>query len=250
MLQPIGCKPLYEVKDIMRHTRLRNESADYLAQREALRLAEIDLMRQNERVAELRRQLPEGAAVDDYTFVEGPRDLDAGDGPIQSVRLSQLFSTPGRALVVYHLMFGKLQTSPCPMCTMWIDGINGVVQHLERNVDFVVAAAAEPAALRAHARTRGWRNVRLLSCGDSSFKYDLNSEDEAGNQDSTVSVFTRDERGVIRHRYSAHPRMSEEIGERGIDLLSPVWHMLDLTPYGRDDWNPELAYPSQAVATR
>jgi predicted dithiol-disulfide oxidoreductase (DUF899 family) len=56
---------VYEVEDIMRHTRLRNESADYVAQREALRLAEIDLMRQRERVAELRRQLSEGAVVDD-----------------------------------------------------------------------------------------------------------------------------------------------------------------------------------------
>ena len=234
----------------MRHTRLRNESADYLAQREALRLAEIDLMRQRERVAELRRQLPEGAALDDYVFLEGPRNLDAGDGPIQRVRLSQLFSAPGRALVVYQLMFGKLQTTPCPMCTMWIDGFNGVGQHLEQNVDFLIAAAAEPAALREHARTRGWRNLRLLSCGDSSFKFDLNSEDEAGNQDSTISVFTRDEHGTIRHSYTAHPRMAEEFDERGIDLLSPVWHMLDLTPEGRGDWYPELAYPSQVVAAR
>ena len=29
---------------------------------------------------------------------------------------------------------------------------------------------------------------------------------------------------------------------RGIDLLSPVWNLLDLTPKGRGDWEPSLAY--------
>ncbi len=60
-----------------RQTNLTNESSDYLTKREALRLAEIELMRQRERVAELRRNLPEGAAVQDYQFEEGPRDLDS-----------------------------------------------------------------------------------------------------------------------------------------------------------------------------
>ncbi len=91
----------------MRNTRLAKESADYLARREALRLAEIELMKQRERVAELRRQLPQGAVVKDYLFQEGPADVNAGDAPVRTVRLSELFSAPGRALVVYHLMFGK-----------------------------------------------------------------------------------------------------------------------------------------------
>ncbi len=232
----------------MRHTRLSNEPADYLARREELRLAEIELMRHGERVAELRRGLPPGAPVQDYVFEEGPRDLNAGDRPTRTVRLSELFSAPDRSLVIYHLMYGKLQTSPCPMCTMWIDGYNGVAQHLAQNVDFVIAAAADPATLRAHARARGWHNLRLLSCGESTFKYDLASEDADGEQDSTISVFTRDDQGTIRLFYSSHPRMAENIDQRGLDLLNPVWHMLDLTAAGRGDWYPELAYPTRAQA--
>jgi predicted dithiol-disulfide oxidoreductase (DUF899 family) len=234
----------------MRHTRLSHESAEYVAAREQLRLAEIDLMRQRERVAALRRELPPGAAVEDYVFEEGPTDLAAGDGPVRRVRLSELFSAPGRALVIYQLMFGKQQTSPCPMCTMWIDGFNGVAQHLAQNVDFAVAAAADVADLRAHARTRGWANLRLLSCGTSSFKFDLGSEDEAGEQDSTVSVFTRDADGRVRHFYTAHPRMAEDVDQRGIDLLSPVWNVLDLTPEGRGDWYADLRYPDRHALAR
>ncbi|MGW3172844.1 DUF899 family protein [Streptomyces sp. NPDC001153] len=227
---------------MLRHTRLPGEPADYLAAREELRRAEIELMRHRERVAALRRALPQGAEVDDYVFLEGPADLGADDTPVREVRLSELFTAPDRPLIVYHFMYGKRQTHPCPMCTLWIDGFNGVAHHVARNADLVVAAAADLPALRQHARSRGWSRLRLLSAGDSTFKYDLGSEDENGVQDSTVSVFTRDADGTVRHFYSAHPRMAEDIDQRGIDLLNPVWHLLDLTPGGRGDWFAGLDY--------
>ena len=160
-----------------RQTNLPNESDKYLSKREELRLAEIELMLQRERVAELRRGLPQGAAIQDYAFEEGPANLDAGDTPIGTVRLSKLFSAPKRSLVVYHLMFGKKNTTPCPMCTLWVDGWNGVAHHLAQNVDVAIVAAADLMALRAHARARGWHRLRLLSCGANTFKYDLGSED-------------------------------------------------------------------------
>jgi len=227
---------------LRRQTNLANESADYLAKRDTLRLAEIELMRQRERVAELRRQLPKGAVVSDYVFEEGPAQLEEGDSPVRPVRLSELFTGPNRSLVLYHFMYGKRNTKPCPMCTMFIDGWNGVAHHLAQNVDIAIVAAADPVALRAHGRSRGWDRLRLLSCGANTFKYDLGSEDRDGNQDSTVSVFTRDSDGTLRHFYSAHPSMADDVRERGIDLLSPVYHVLDLTPQGRGDWYAELGY--------
>src|SRR5262245_29336478 len=150
---------------------------------------------------------------------------------------------PRSTLFPYTTLFRSRQTSACPMCTMWIDGYNGVSLHLAQNVDFAIAAAADPPALRQHARSRGWRNLRLLSCGNSTFKYDLRSEDAAGSQDSTISVFTRDHDGTLRHAYSAHPWMAEDVKERGIDLLTPVYNLLDLTPQGRGDWYAQLVYP-------
>ena len=59
------------IQGTLRQTRLTNESADYRARREELRLAEIDLMQRREHVAELRRRLPLGATVQDYVFQEG-----------------------------------------------------------------------------------------------------------------------------------------------------------------------------------
>ena len=276
-----------------RQTNLPNESPEYLAKREELRLAEIELLNTRERVAALRRGLPKGATVQDYEFLDcnaealpngratapsptadalpdgratapGPTSLDEGDEPVRKVRLSELFSyaphpnplprgegekAPDRSLVIYHFMYGKKQTSPCPMCTAWIDSFNGVAHHLAQSVDLAIVAAADPSTLRAHARKRGWDKLRLLSAGESTFKYDLGSEDREGNQDSTVSVFIRDGAGTVRHFYSAHPSMSKEIRERGIDLLSPVYNMLDLTPHGRGDWYAELGYGTKVPAT-
>ena len=226
----------------MRQTNLTEESTEYVRAREELQQAEIELMRHRERVAEQRRRLPPGPVLEDYVFEEGPADLQDGDAPARTVRLSELFTGPGRDLVVYQFMYGKRNPDPCPMCTMWLDGLNGVAHHITQNADLAVVAAADLPTLRAHARDRGWTNLRLLSAGAGTFKYDLGGEDAEGNQDSTVSVLTRDDDGAVRHFYSVHPRMSEDIDQRGIDLYSPVWHILDLTRQGRKDWLAALSY--------
>jgi predicted dithiol-disulfide oxidoreductase (DUF899 family) len=217
----------------MDFTRL-HQSDEYRHQREELRAAELDLIDHAESVAALRRTLPTDTVVDDYQLV----DVASGD----RVRLSQLFSAPDRALIVYHFMYGKAQTEACPLCTMWIDGYNAVTPHLTQNVDFAVVAAAEPAAISAHAASRGWSNLRLLSAGDSTFKYDLGSEETDGTQTEWISVFTRGGDGTVRHIYSKGAQMADDRRERGIDLLSPVWNLLDLTPTGRGDWYPLLHY--------
>ena len=233
-----------------RQTNLTNESPEYLTKREELRHAEIELMRQRERVAQLRRELPKGATVQDYEFLEGPASLDDGDEPVRKVRMSELFTAPDRSLVIYQFMFGKKQIKACPMCTAWLDGYNGVAHHLAQNVDFAVVAAADPSTLREFARIRGWDRLRLLSAGESTFKYDLGSEDLEGRQDSTVSVFTQDSDGTLRHFYSAHPRLDHDIKERGIDEMSPIWNVMDLTPQGRGTFYASLDYGTKVQAAK
>jgi predicted dithiol-disulfide oxidoreductase (DUF899 family) len=239
----------YQIIDgTFRQTNLTNESAEYLAKREELRLAEIEEMKHRERVAAMRRALPQGAAMHNYEFLQGPADLSAGDQPVTAVRLSELFSAPNRPLVIYHFMYGKKNTKACPMCTLWIDGQNGIAHHLAQNIDFAIVAAADPADLRVHARERGWHNLRLLSAGESTFKYDMGGENADDGQDSAISVFTKDADGTVRHFYTAHPKMAPDINERGIDLLTPVYNMLDITPQGRGDWYASLAYGTKARA--
>jgi predicted dithiol-disulfide oxidoreductase (DUF899 family) len=111
-----------------------------------------------------------------------------------------------------------------------------------------VVAAADLSTLRAFGRERGWDRLRLLSASKSTFKFDLGSEDREGGQDSTISVFTRDAKGTVHHAYSVHPRMAPDIQERGIDLYTPIWHYLDLTPQGRGNWAASLSYGTKVRA--
>ena len=220
--------------------RMANESPGYRKLRDELLRAELDLRDQRERVAALRRKLPREGEVEDFVFREGPRDLAAGDEPVREVRLSELFERDDRPLILVQFMFGKKQASPCPMCTMWADAYDGAAPHVRQRASFAVLVAGDVGAFRAYARSRGWRNLRLVSAGDSSLKRDLGFEDEDGAQQPGVSVFLKDG-GALRHFYSACAEMKD--GEfRGMDLLNPAWHFFDLLPDGRGDFFPKKEY--------
>ncbi|MDH3752307.1 MAG: DUF899 family protein [Acidimicrobiia bacterium] len=200
---------------------------DYATSREELRAAELELMLQRERVAEMRRALPPGPAVEDYVF-------DAGDGA--TVRLSELFTAPDRPLILYHFMLGKKQTDACPMCSMWTDGWDAIAHHLAENVDFALVSAGPVEDFRALAAERGWTHLRLFGAADNTFKIDIGGEDDEGNQWPFLSVYSLVD-GVPHLTYSGGAHISGDHW-RGVDLLSPVWHFLDLTPQGRGNWMP------------
>jgi predicted dithiol-disulfide oxidoreductase (DUF899 family) len=200
------------------------------AARGELRAAELELMLQRERVAAMRRDLPLGPSGSDYAFDEFV------DGETRRIALADLFTSADRTLIVYHFMYGKQQTSACPMCSMWMDGWDAVAHHLAENVDFVVASSAKAADWSALAEHRGWSNVRLVSAAPSTFKLDIGGEDADGNQEPVISVWELVD-GEPRLTYSGGAHIDGDHW-RGIDLLSPVWHLLDLTRAGRGDWMP------------
>lgn len=198
----------------------------YEEARQDLRRAERELMEQRERVAELRRQLPAGPQVQDHRFA-------SADGP---VLLSELFTTPDRTLMLYHFMYGKRQTVPCPMCSMWADGWNAVSGHLAERIDLAMVTAAPMPETARLAEERGWTDLRWLSAADNGFKAEIGGEDGEGNQWPFLSVYRLDEAGP-RLTWSGGANIEGDTW-RGLDLLSPVWHLLDLTPEGRGDWMP------------
>jgi predicted dithiol-disulfide oxidoreductase (DUF899 family) len=221
------------------YARLPNESETYRKARQRLLEAEIALRQQTIAVAELRRELPLDTVVDDYVFDEGPADLGL-DSPIEQVRLSQLCE-PDRPLIVYHYMYGLAQTEPCPMCTMWLDGFNGIVQHVDQRANLAIVAAAPILQLREWARKRQWVNLRLLSGAQSSFKLDFQSQLPDGGQRPAISVFAKADDGTIRHFWTGEPTLDEK-NWGGIDTVSPVWNLFDFTPQGRGEWMPQLEY--------
>jgi len=212
-----------------------DESPEYRKLRDELQEAEAALRDQRERVAELRRTLPLDTVVGDETFSR------VRDGQTMPVKLSELFEDPDKTLVLMHFMYGKAQEHPCPLCTLWADGYDGIVHHLRQRVNFAVLVAGDAGAFEAYGRERGWRNLPLISAGDSSLKRTLGFEDDKGVQLPGVSVFVRRDDGSLVHTYSQSAFMGEA-GFRGMDLLSPFWHYLDLTPEGRGDFMPSKVY--------
>jgi predicted dithiol-disulfide oxidoreductase (DUF899 family) len=200
-----------------------NETSDYRAARDRLLQSELDLRRKIESVAAQRRELPPGGEVpEDYVF----------DGVEGKVRLSQLFAK-GDTLVAYSFMYGPKMDQPCPMCTSIIDGLQGNAVHispLER--------------ILAFARGRGWKSLRFLSSAGNSYNRDYHGEDAEGRQWPMMNVFRRTDR--VRHTWGSELLDApEDPGQnaRHVDLLWPLWNVLDLTPRGRgSDWYPRLDY--------
>jgi predicted dithiol-disulfide oxidoreductase (DUF899 family) len=226
------------------------ETPEYRAARDKLLEAERDLRERVETVAALRRTLPMGARVpEDYVFDEAPRepsDAELGDeSPPKKVHLSELFATGTDTLVLYSYMYGPKMEKPCPMCTCFLDALEGQAAHLEQRVSLAIEVKRPIADLREVARSRGWRRFRLLSSSGNTFNRDYHGEDATGAQNTIIHVFVKRPDGV-HHFYSCELNMlPAEKGQnhRHIDLMWPVWNVLDLTPGGRGtDWFPKLSY--------
>ncbi len=211
--------------------RLDNESSSYAKARDELQVAELQLRDQRERVAELRRGLPLDTTVDNQVLEE------IREGVRARVNLSDLFIDSDKPLVLMQFMYGKAQEQPCPMCSMWADGYGAVIAHLTERVNFAVLIAGDVARFGEFAAARGWHNLRVASAADSDLKQRLGFELPDGSQLPGVSVFVRGDDGAIIHFYSQSALLGQN-EFRGMDLLSPVWSYLDLTPNGRGEWYP------------
>ncbi|HTQ00182.1 MAG TPA: DUF899 family protein [Casimicrobiaceae bacterium] len=216
-------------------TRFPNESAAYRAARDEVLRAEIALRRQTEDVAAMRRKLPLGGAVPvDYEFV------DATNAP---VRLSRLF-TRDAPLVVYSFMYGPQMKAACPSCTSILDSLDAEAPHVTQRVNLAVVAKSPIERILAHARDRGWRNLRLLSSAQTTYNRDYHGEDAKGSQTPALNVFVRHD-GAVRHAYCTELMFAKsEPGQdpRHVDAIWPLWNLFDYTPEGRGDFYPALRY--------
>src|SRR5712691_1125457 len=170
--------------------RFPGESRGYRAARNALLKAEMELRKKIESVAALRRKLPPGGPVpEDYEFEEGAADINDTE-TVRRVKMSELFQRDA-SLVVYSYMYGPAMAKACPMCTSILDGLDGAATHAGQRVNVVVVAKSPIQRIRAIARERGWRNLRLLSSAGNSYNRDYRGEDDKGSQRPALNVFTR-----------------------------------------------------------
>ncbi|MGH2712300.1 MAG: DUF899 family protein [Thermoleophilaceae bacterium] len=243
----------------MARTTFPGESPEYRAARERLLEREIELRREMEAVAALRRELPPGGVVpEDYVFQgAGP------DGEPTDVRMSELFA-PGRdSLLIYNFMFPRsrqddrpgpatgrtaelpLAEGPCPSCVALLDQLDGVVEHAEPLVNLAVVAKAPPEHVLTFAKERGWQRLRLLSAAGNTYKRDYSGETADGSQIPILNVFQRDG-DTIRHFWSSELMFAPTDGDqdpRHVGTIEPLWNIFDLTREGRPEgWDEQLRY--------
>lgn len=168
-----------------------------------------------ERLAKLRRASALGA-VEDF-------ELRDRSGPL---KLSSLFGDRRDLLVIQNM--GR----KCPYCTMWADGFNGLLAHLEDRAAFVVVSPDPPNVQDEARRERGWR-FRMVSSSGSRFKIALGFERD-GMQTPGVSAFRRGDDGTVRN-------VGNDIFGPG-DTYCGAWHFFDLLEGGAGEWQPKLKY--------
>jgi predicted dithiol-disulfide oxidoreductase (DUF899 family) len=180
-----------------------------------LKRLEARLTRDWEKLAaDKRKAAPE--PVRDY-FLSGPK------GP---VKLSSLFGGK-KDLIVIHNM-GR----SCPYCTLWADGFNGLLPHLQDRAAFAVVSPDPVPAQRKFAAGRGWK-FPMYSGHGSTFIKDMGFMPRPGEPWPGVSTFRR--RGSKLYRVASAP-----FGP--FDPFCSLWHLFALLDGGARRWAPKYKY--------
>jgi predicted dithiol-disulfide oxidoreductase (DUF899 family) len=112
-------------------------------------------------------------------------------------------------------------------------------------VNFAVVAKSPIERIMNLARGRDWRRLPLLSSSRNSYNADYHSETADGDQLPGANVFVKRD-GRIHHFYNTemiHARPDKGEDPRPVDLIWPLWNLLDMTPDGRGEgWYPKLKY--------
>jgi len=221
------------------------ESDAYRQSRDELLESEIALRRQNEKVANQRRQLPQGGILkEDYVFEEGAKYLSDTE-IIRKTIFSELFAPEKDSLVIYSFMFAPDADTPCPACTSILDSFNGISPHVSDRVNFAVVAKAPLNKIREWARGRGWNNLRLLSSGNNTYNTDYFAENDEWGQMPAINVFNKTDDDIYHFYNTELLYAPSEDGQhpRHADPFWPLWNLFDITPEGRGtDWFPKYSY--------
>ncbi|MCB9026465.1 MAG: DUF899 family protein [Bdellovibrionaceae bacterium] len=166
------------------------------------------------KVASLRRDA-ELVPVKNYKF----STLDG------EVTLLQLFEGKEILFLIHNMGQG------CSFCTLWADGLNGFVAHLESHFSLAMVSKDSPQIQRKFANSRNWR-FKMASHG-------------GGEYISEQSVLTGETNypGIL-----CYVRKGNEIFRKNSavfgpgDEFCPQWNILSLAGLGEEQWQPQYSY--------
>jgi predicted dithiol-disulfide oxidoreductase (DUF899 family) len=154
----------------------------------------------------------EGQRVPDYEF-------ETCQG---QVKLSELFGSHQRLLLIHNMGQG------CRYCTLWADGFNGFVPHLEDALGFAVVSKDPPATQRLFSNSRGWR-FKMASHGGGDY---LKEQMDGKNMPGAASY--------VRRAGEIYRTNSTLFGPG--DIYCPMWSLLALAGLDESSWTPQFSY--------
>lgn len=168
----------------------------------------------NVQLNELRRENA-GREVKNYSF-------ETLDG---KVSLIDLFGAQDKLLVIHNMGQG------CRYCTLWADGLNGFLPHLESAMSVVLVSKDAPTLQRQFANARGWR-FKLASHGGGEYIREQTVLEDSDNMPGAV----------------LYERSSEIITRKNAcifgpgDLYCPMWQFLGMAGFSEETWTPQYRY--------
>jgi predicted dithiol-disulfide oxidoreductase (DUF899 family) len=175
---------------------------------------EAEIMEKAQRLAALRKAEPP-VEIGDYAF-----QTEGGE-----TTLSALFSGRDLMLVIHNM------GQACRYCTLWADGLNGLVPHLEDAFALLLVSKDPPDVQRRLAQDRGWR-FRMASHGGGPYMKEQGEMLGYANCPGAVVYEKRGGKILRRARTGFGPG----------DLYSPMWHLLALAGISESEWTPQFHY--------
>ena len=167
-----------------------------------------------ERLAKLQ-QSNRGNEVINYSFstIEG------------EINLLDLFGEKDKLLLIHNMGQG------CRYCTLWADGFNGFLPHLESTISVVLVSKDAPQLQRKFAHSRGWR-FRLASHGGGEYIQEQSVMKDSNNMPGAV---------VYEHDGDKIYRKNDCIFGPG-DIYCSMWSLLGLAGMDSNTWTPQFSY--------
>ena len=178
-----------------------------------------EIYEKKKQLSELRRQRP-AELVEDYIFTTSQGE----------VKLSELFKDKQDLIVIHNMGKG------CSYCTLWADGFESSLAHLQNRTEFVVSSPDAPSVQDEFAKSRNW-TFPMVSTEKNSFIADMGYARDKHTMPQTmpgVSVFCKSDDGKIY-------RTNQDVFGPGDDF-NAVWHFFDLLKDGANNWQPKLSY--------
>jgi predicted dithiol-disulfide oxidoreductase (DUF899 family) len=196
----------------MRYTKM-SEAKETEKAKEIEKL-EQQLIDINSKLLALRQKMP-ATKVKNYTFetLEG------------KVTLLDLFAEKEVLFAIHNM------GQACRYCTLWADGFNPWVPHLEDKYAVVLLSKDAPAVQRRFANSRGWR-FRMASHGGKDYMTEQGVLADMKNAPGLV-VYTRKGDQIYR-------KNATSFGPG--DQFCSMWSVLSLAGLGEDEWTPQYRY--------